>query len=296
VHDQQLMGGNPQDTSPCRRPGAIDAAAAPRFHARDGRRRHFVGMPDLPHGRRTRAVESPHDSTFVVFVTLSCLRDEPYGAARLVAARATRVVVLLLLACVAGGAAQVAVAPDTPLALVERLNADILASRSATATLEQWCRDHRLAATPRMTAHLVSGVAQPATAEQRRRLQVGAGDEVKYRHVDLQCGDRILSKADNWYVPGRLTADMNRLLDTTNTPFGAVVSALGPTRETFDVKLLWSGTPPVPDALFEHRAVLYTRDHQPFSEVHEIYQRQILAPPVEPPAADAGRRGGSPRM
>jgi hypothetical protein len=33
----------------------------------------------------------------------------------------------------------------------------------------------------------------------------------------------------------------------------------------------------IPDALFEHRAVLYTRDHKPFAEVREVYQRQILA-------------------
>jgi hypothetical protein len=35
----------------------------------------------------------------------------------------------------------------------------------------------------------------------------------------------------------------------------------------------------MPAALFEHRAMLYTRDHLPFAEVDEIYQRQILAFP-----------------
>src|SRR5262249_7035855 len=40
--------------------------------------------------------------------------------------------------------------PDTPVArleavaLIETLNAEILASRSATFTLEKWCADHRL--------------------------------------------------------------------------------------------------------------------------------------------------------
>ena len=41
-----------------------------------------------------------------------------------------------------------------------------------------------------------------------------------------------------------------------------------------------SGALPIPDALFEHRAVLYTREHQPFSEVHEVYQRDVLAFPA----------------
>ena len=33
----------------------------------------------------------------------------------------------------------------------------------------------------------------------------------------------------------------------------------------------------VPAVLFEHRAVLYTRNHRPFSEVRERYQRDALA-------------------
>jgi chorismate-pyruvate lyase len=184
----------------------------------------------------------------------------------------TRLATLLVFACVAHPAAQ-----DAPLALVQRLNADILGSRSATLSLEHWCRDRRLAATPRITAHVIAGIVHTPSPEQRQRLQVGDGDDVKYRRVELQCGDRILSEADNWYVPGRLTADMNRLLETTDTPFGTAVQPLGPSRETFAVTMLWSGEPPIPDALFEHRALLYTRDHQPFSEVHEVYLRQILA-------------------
>ena len=192
--------------------------------------------------------------------------------------------------------------PDTylarvqALALVETINAEVLASRSATLTLEHWCRDHRLAKEPAIVADVVRGEAKAATPEQRERLQVAATDEVKYRKVRLRCGDRVLSEADNWYVPSRLTAEMNRLLETTDAPFGKVVQALEPYRQTSSVRLLWSplpdgwergSTPPpatqgslsIPAALFEHQAVLYTRDHKPFSEVHEVYQRQLLAFP-----------------
>jgi chorismate-pyruvate lyase len=183
------------------------------------------------------------------------------------------------------------------LALVQTLNAQVLASRSATQTLEVWCRDHQLAKEPAITAELVRGAAKAPTAEQRQRLQVTPQAEVKYRRVQLRCGNRILSEADNWYVPDRLTAAMNRLLDTTRTPFGKVVQPLEPYRQTFAVKLLWSPLPDgwergsiasptgtagvlaIPDALFEHRAVLYTREHKPFSEVDEIYQGQLLAFP-----------------
>ena len=193
--------------------------------------------------------------------------------------------------------------PDTfesrvqALALIQTLNAEILGSRSATATLERWCSDHKLAESPAIVATLMRNVSRPATPEQRGHLQVTERDTVTYRHVRLRCGDRMLSEADNWYVPGRLTAEMNRLLETTDTPFGRAVQPLEPYRQTFSATLLWSPLPDgwerpastlpaatnhalvVPDKLFEHRAILYTRDHVPFSEVDEIYQRQILAFP-----------------
>jgi hypothetical protein len=184
------------------------------------------------------------------------------------------------------------------LALMQSLNADILSSPSATLSLEKWCRDHKLATEPKIVARSIrNGIKAPAT-EQRRRLQINDEEPVKYRRVQLRCGDKILSEAENWYVPSRLTEEMNRLLDTSETPFGKVVQPLGPYRQTFAVKILWSPLPEgwelepprnslratnqllaIPDALFEHRALLYSREHKPFAEVYEIYQRQILAFP-----------------
>jgi chorismate-pyruvate lyase len=218
-----------------------------------------------------------------------------------------------LLVCVAAAVpaqrAQSAPAwPDTfiarveALALMQSLNAGILGSTSATLTLETWCREHKLADDPTIVAHLVKGADRIVTAEQRQRLHVTGQDAVRFRHVRLQCGTQVLSEADNWYVPARLTADMNRQLDTTDTPFGKVVRPLEPYRQTFSVKMLWSPLPEgwergliasttsavhptksgdlvMPDALFEHRAVLYTSAHQPFAEVDEVYQKQILAFP-----------------
>jgi chorismate-pyruvate lyase len=197
--------------------------------------------------------------------------------------------------------------PDTfvsrleALALMQTLNAEILGSRSATATLEAWCRDHRLAAEPRIVALVVPGMNKAPSDEQRRDLEVERDVEVKYRHVQLRCGANLLSEADNWYVPARLTAEMNRLLDTTDTPFGKAVESLQPYRRTIATRMLWTPLPDgwelrpdrpaarnggrlaIPDALFEHRAILYTRGNTPFSEVREVYQRQILAfPPPSP--------------
>jgi len=164
--------------------------------------------------------------------------------ARLIAVATT------IAACVPACAQESPAWPDTyvarlqALALIETLNAEVLASRSATLTLEGWCRDHQLAKEPAIVAEVVRSVAKAPTAEQRQRLQVTPQAEVKYRRVNLRCGNRILSEADNWYVPDRLTAEMNRLLDTTGAPFGKVVQPLQPYRQTFAVRLLWS---PLPD-------------------------------------------------
>jgi hypothetical protein len=181
------------------------------------------------------------------------------------------------------------------LALIQTLNARILSSRSSTTTLEEWCRDHQLAPDPAIVANVLRGLNRPASAEQRQRLQATAADVVKYRKVELRCGTRVLAQADNWYVASRLTAEMNRLLETTDAPFGRVIQALGPYRETFATKTLWSPLPDgwerqeiqtssnanrslaMPEELFEHRAVLYTREHVPFSEVDEVYRRDLLA-------------------
>ena len=59
-----------------------------------------------------------------------------------------------------------------------------------------------------------SGKLNVPTAEQLQRLHVRSGSDVKCRRVELRCGSHIFSGADNWYVPSRLTAEMNRLLET----------------------------------------------------------------------------------
>jgi hypothetical protein len=179
------------------------------------------------------------------------------------------------------------------LALIETLNADLLASRSATRALEKWCADHDMAREPRVVAARVAGIEKPASAETRQRLAVGAEEPLRYRRVRLSCGGHVLSEADNWYVPSRLSAEANRQLDETDTPFGKAVQELQPFRRTIEVKMmLWSplpqgwetqapavgsgGTLAIPREIFEHRAVLYSKELKPFSEVDETYTRETL--------------------
>jgi len=112
----------------------------------------------------------------------------------------------------------------------------------------------------------------------------------------------VLSEADNWYMPGRLTADMNRRLDTTDEPFGKVVAALQFRRRTLSAQWLWSplpagwelrDSPPagaaelrIPHALLRHEAILYSDAQVPFSAVVETYTNAVLDFGSWPPRLD----------
>jgi chorismate-pyruvate lyase len=201
-----------------------------------------------------------------------------------------------------GVAAEPAPWPDSfvgrlqALALLESLNADLLSHDSATLTLERWCADHRLADPVRIVAERVRDADKPAAADARVALDVKPDEPLGYRRVKLKCGEHVLSEADNWYVPARLTPEMNRVLETTDTPFGKAVAALRFRRHTLSAELLWSPLPKgwemgattpasgagalaVPEHVLEHRAVLSLPDGEPFSEVVETYTGEVLAFP-----------------
>jgi chorismate-pyruvate lyase len=216
----------------------------------------------------------------------------------------------LALACIPGVSrakeAQSPAWPDTALArtgalaLLQTLNAELLSHDSATLTLDGWCARRRLApAGSRIVAERVRGQDKLVTPDVRAALQVGAEEPVRYRRVRLRCGDRVLSDADNWYVPSRLTPEMNSVLDTSDTAFGRAVQALHFRRQTMSVTLLWSPLPDgwdvaakaaprrvarpiaIPAHVIEHRAVLRLPDGTPFSQVVESYTGAVLgAPPA----------------
>ena len=206
-------------------------------------------------------------------------------------------------------------APEAPLAwrddvtsrlevleLLQTFNADLLSHPSATLTLERWCGAHHLAAEAKVVAERVHGEDKPLPEDARKQLDIGPDEPVRYRRVQLTCGDRVLSEADNWYVPARITEAMNRELDTTDTPFGKVVQPLHFRRQTLSADLLWSPLPQgwesgvalppaqgallaIPHHVLQHRAVLYDQANRPFSLVVESYTSQILAfaPPLPRP-------------
>ena len=90
------------------------------------------------------------------------------------------------------------------------------------------------------------------------------GARIAYRRVRLACGVRTLSVADNWYLPARLSPDMNHQLESSDAPFGLVVRPLAFRRRTLSA---------APDAQghFVIRAELIDRAGAPFSYVVERY-------------------------
>jgi chorismate-pyruvate lyase len=176
-------------------------------------------------------------------------------------------------------AAAVAAASD-PSALVQQLNAELLSHDSATAVLESWCGQRRFADPAKVTARLVRRTDVKATPALRRELHAAPGERVRYRRVQLVCGTHVLSNADNWYLPGRLTPEMNRLLDETDTPFGKAVKALGFRRRTLSAEVLVRPGVEVraDSAVLRHRALLATPDGAPFSKLVETYTGETARP------------------
>jgi hypothetical protein len=152
------------------------------------------------------------------------------------------------------------------LALLETLNAELLSHESATLTLDRWCAAHRLASPARIVAERVDGAYQAPTDEQRQLLGVNAMETIRYRRVRLICGGHVLSEADNWYVPARLTL----------ASLVALTAGLGNGRPAGGVP---RGTLTIPHEVLEHRAVLTLPDGTPFSEVVETYTGEVLAFP-----------------
>ncbi|HHQ4530823.1 TPA: hypothetical protein ACSP1Y_004663 [Aeromonas hydrophila] len=179
------------------------------------------------------------------------------------------------------------------LALLQTLNATLLSNPSATITLQNWCADHKMAGDPRIRAIRDQATHKPADAAIREQLRIDADEPVGYRRVQLVCGAHIFSEADNWYVKSRLTTEMNKVLDSSDTPFGLAVKALKFNRKTLSSTQIWSPLPAgwemrmpviatspslaIPEQVLKHRALLSREDGTPFSLVIETYRRDLFA-------------------
>lgn len=151
-----------------------------------------------------------------------------------------------------------------------RFEKTLAANDSATAALGQWCETQQIASPPVIRALADRSAQASASAQVRATLGVTENEPVRYRHVKLVCGSTTLSVAHNWYVPARLTPEMNRTLETSDTPFGRVVSPLGFRRERMAARR-GAITECPRGTVLSHRAVLRLADGRAISFVVECY-------------------------
>ena len=166
---------------------------------------------------------------------------------------------------------------------LDKLQQTLSGEPSATLVLARWCADYHLAPDPKIIAQRVEGAPKTAPESVRRNLQLKAGEALGYRRVQLFCGTLILSDADNWYVPDRLTPEMNGLLDHTDTPFGLAVRSLHFRRQTISSERLWAPLSQtgetrlvIPEHVLRNVGLLTTPDGRPISQVIESYTGAVL--------------------
>mgnify|MGYP001546212015 FL=1 len=164
---------------------------------------------------------------------------------------------------------------------LDRFDAALRSADSATTVLSAWMAEPPGGAPASLVVRLRPASAGPFPTGLRERLEVSHDAEIRLRRVWLVLDGRILSEAENWYIPARLTDGMREALTASQVPFGAIVRPLRPTRETIAVARLWA---PVENALLRppsrvlhHRALMRTATGEPICEVSEFYTRNVLS-------------------
>ena len=160
--------------------------------------------------------------------------------------------------------------------LLGAFEANIAAHASATEALGKWCKAQGIDPEGRIVVQFVRGADEAPPPALRETLGVGPDEPLGYRHVRLTCGDTVLSQAHNWFVPARLSPEMNRQLAETDVPFGKVAASLAFTREP--IASARRGDPGCPEgAISTHRALLRLPDGHPLALVVECYTAANLA-------------------
>lgn len=163
-----------------------------------------------------------------------------------------------------------------PPATLDQFESALAATPSASAALQGWCHARFDPDAPLRAKKLIASSDEP-TGRIRDALDIGRDERLGYRRVSLRCAGREMSLAYNWYVPARLTPEMNRQLAGSDAPFGRVVAPLRFTRER--IAKPWSGPELCPaGTILAHRALLRLPDGKPLAMVVECYTRENLAP------------------
>lgn len=161
-------------------------------------------------------------------------------------------------------------AHDQEAGAIAAFEANLAGHASATEALQQWCDARGIAHGATIRVEFVHGAEAAQPEGLRSALEVSGDEVLGYRHVKLVCGDKVLSDAHNWFVPARLSPEMNRQLAETKVPFGRIAASLQFTREPLSAAR--HGDPGCPaQAISTHRARLVLPDGRPLAYVLECY-------------------------
>lgn len=153
---------------------------------------------------------------------------------------------------------------------LDAFEANLAVHASATEALRVWCEARQIARAGEIKVRFVRDANASPPPGLRQALGIASDAPLGYRHVQLVCGETVLSQAHNWYVPSRLSAEMNRQLHESDQPFGKVAASLGFTREPIDAARRGDQACP-PGAISTHRALLRLPDGAPLAMVVECY-------------------------
>lgn len=153
----------------------------------------------------------------------------------------------------------------------QSLQRELAAEPSATAVLQRHCDRLTGGRTP-LRAQRLPNDHEPALPDLLANLAVPDRNALAVRHVSLHCGNVVFSEAWNWYVTARLTPEMNRILASTDQPFGRVVRPLGFHRHSVASTL--TGLPR--GIILQNRALLLRHDDAPIAFVLENYFPAVL--------------------
>lgn len=163
-------------------------------------------------------------------------------------------------------------------ATLDQFEAKLAEHDSATRALSEWCEARGIANPAEITASdREQASSNDPPAKMRRLLGIDKGERFTMRHVHLNCGGKTLSIAWNWYVPGRLTPEMNAALANTNTPFGKVAAPLKFRREAIETVAGPADNCPA-NTVSTHLARLILPSGKPLAYLVECYTAANLAP------------------
>jgi hypothetical protein len=182
-------------------------------------------------------------------------------------------------------------AQSTPYALVQELSTRLIGGATATETLLAWCEEHGLSHGP-ITVDVRQRFSPAVVADDvLTALEPVFGETIHYRQVRLMRGSLPLVAAENWFVPQRLAAGMNDLLQTTDAPFGTVIAPLHPSRRTLAARAGPLTTDPAedperpsdlahpsrPEIILEHIAVILSESGTALALVKESFFFELVS-------------------